>query len=125
MTKTAVAGKTLLVAPSLVAANRATLASLTASNVLGRNAPAIAETEAQYMEMWAQDASAMLGYEGTTTTTHAGETTVPVPASKAQDRAVALADLEKVDADVARDCAHSLHAYEVLTTLEKKETRSP
>jgi PPE-repeat protein len=30
---------------------------------LGKNAPAIASTEAQYMEMWAQDAIAMLHHE--------------------------------------------------------------
>jgi len=33
-----------------------------ATNILGQNTPAIAATEAQYMEMWAQDAAAMYGY---------------------------------------------------------------
>ncbi|OBK29727.1 hypothetical protein A5634_17860 [Mycobacterium asiaticum] len=50
------------VAPPQVAANRAQLAALIATNVLGQNTPAIAATEAQYLEMWAQDAVAMYGY---------------------------------------------------------------
>ncbi|WP_136245778.1 PPE family protein, SVP subgroup, partial [Mycobacterium intracellulare] len=33
-------------------------------NILGQNTPAIAATEAQYAEMWAQDAAAMYGYAG-------------------------------------------------------------
>jgi PPE-repeat protein len=52
------------VAPPLIAANRASLASLVASNIVGQNTPAIAATEAQYAEMWAQDAVAMYGYAG-------------------------------------------------------------
>ncbi|MDD4868081.1 MAG: PPE family protein, partial [Mycobacterium sp.] len=50
------------VPPAVVAANRAQLASLTATNVLGQNSPAIAAAEAQYGEMWVQDAVAMNGY---------------------------------------------------------------
>ncbi|OBG77305.1 PPE family protein [Mycobacterium sp. E3305] len=46
----------------VVAANRALLASLIATNILGQNTPAIAATEAQYAEMWAQDAGAMYAY---------------------------------------------------------------
>ena len=34
------------------------------SNVLGQNTPAIAAVEAQYQEVWAQDAAAMHGYGG-------------------------------------------------------------
>ncbi|BBZ23221.1 PPE family protein [Mycolicibacter hiberniae] len=52
------------VPPPLIAANRALLASLVATNFLGQNAPAIAATEAQYGEMWAQDAAAMYAYAG-------------------------------------------------------------
>jgi hypothetical protein len=52
------------VPPPLIAANRAQLAALVATNVLGQNTPAIAATEAQYGEMWAQDAAAMYGYAG-------------------------------------------------------------
>jgi PPE-repeat protein len=54
----------MTVPPAVVAANRAQLASLVATNVLGQNTPAIAATEAQYAEMWAQDAAAMYSYAG-------------------------------------------------------------
>jgi len=37
---------------------------LVATNIVGQNTPAIAATEAQYAEMWAQDAAAMYGYAG-------------------------------------------------------------
>src|SRR5262249_32977235 len=38
---------------------------LVATNVFGQNTAAIAATEAQYGEMWAQDAAAMNGYAST------------------------------------------------------------
>jgi PPE-repeat protein len=50
------------VPPTEVAANRSQLASLVATNKYGQNTPAIAATETQYGEMWAQDALAMDGY---------------------------------------------------------------
>jgi PPE-repeat protein len=50
------------VPPSLIAANRSQLASLLATNLFGQNTLAIAATEAQYADMWAQDAAAMYGY---------------------------------------------------------------
>jgi PPE-repeat protein len=52
------------VPPPEIAANRSLLAVLVATNFLGMNTPAIAATEAQYAEMWAQDAVAMYGYAG-------------------------------------------------------------
>ncbi|MEB3021259.1 PPE family protein [[Mycobacterium] crassicus] len=52
----------MTVPPPAVAANRAQLAALVATNFLGVNTAAIAATEAQYAEMWAQDAAAMYGY---------------------------------------------------------------
>ncbi|BBZ48982.1 PPE family protein [Mycobacterium heidelbergense] len=52
----------MTVAPLAVAANRTRLASLTATNFFGHNTAAIAATEAQYAEYWAQDAAAMSGY---------------------------------------------------------------
>ncbi|MGH3635281.1 MAG: PPE family protein, partial [Mycobacterium sp.] len=55
---------TMTVPPPVIAANRTQLASLTAKNFFGQNNPAIAATEAQYAEMWAQDATAMYGYAG-------------------------------------------------------------
>jgi PPE-repeat protein len=52
------------VPPPVIAANRAQLAALVATNVLGQNTAAIAATESQYAAMWAQDAAAMYGYAG-------------------------------------------------------------
>jgi len=54
----------MTVPPPVIAANRAQLAALVATNILGQNTPAIAATEAHYGEMWAQDATAMYGYAG-------------------------------------------------------------
>jgi PPE-repeat protein len=61
------------VPPPEIAANRALLAALLATNFLGQNTAAIAATEAQYLEMWAQDATAMYGYSGAA----AAATTLP------------------------------------------------
>jgi PPE-repeat protein len=52
----------MTVPPAAVAANRAQLAALIATNFFGQNTAAIAATEAQYAEYWAQDAAAMYGY---------------------------------------------------------------
>ncbi|CAM3052760.1 hypothetical protein BST27_15135 [Mycobacterium intermedium] len=52
------------VPPPVVAANRALLLALVATNIFGQNTPAIAATESEYAEMWAQDAATMLGYAG-------------------------------------------------------------
>ncbi|OBJ87434.1 hypothetical protein A9W97_17630 [Mycobacterium gordonae] len=50
------------VPPQMIAANRDLLLSLVEGNTLGQNAPAIAATQADYGEMWAQDTAAMYGY---------------------------------------------------------------
>ncbi|OBI20336.1 hypothetical protein A5712_17880 [Mycobacterium sp. E2327] len=52
----------MTVPPPLIAANRAELMALIATNIFGQNTPAIMATEAEYSEMWAQDATAMYGY---------------------------------------------------------------
>lgn len=52
----------MTVPPPAVAANRAQLAMLVATNFFGQNTAAIAATEAEYGEMWAQDAAAMYEY---------------------------------------------------------------
>lgn len=57
------------VPPPSVLENRIRLLTLIATNILGQNTPAIAMTELEYMEMWAQDVAAMVGY-------HAGAQTV-------------------------------------------------
>ena len=54
----------MTVPPPVIAANRSLLMTLIATNILGQNTPAIAATETDYAEMWAQDAAAMYGYAG-------------------------------------------------------------
>ncbi|MDQ2628478.1 MAG: PPE family protein, partial [Actinomycetota bacterium] len=67
------------VPPAEVAANRALLAALVATNFLGQNTPAIAATEAHYGEMWAQDAVAMYGYAAVATPASALPAVDPPP----------------------------------------------
>src|SRR5581483_10074705 len=52
----------MTVPPPLIVANRNLLMALIATNIFGQNTAAIAATEADYAEMWAQDVSAMYGY---------------------------------------------------------------
>jgi PPE-repeat protein len=58
----------MTVPPTLIAANRTLLMTLIATNVLGQNTAAIAAAETDYAEMWAQDAAAMYGYAGSSST---------------------------------------------------------
>jgi PPE-repeat protein len=59
----------MTVPPPVIAANRSLLAALVATNFFGQNTAAIAATEAQYAEMWAQDAAAMYTYAGSSAAT--------------------------------------------------------
>ncbi|OHV04656.1 hypothetical protein BKN37_08960 [Mycobacterium talmoniae] len=77
------------VPPPVIAANRALLASLVASNILGQNTPAILATEAHYMEMWAQDTLAMFGYSAASA--GAGKLTPMTPAPQVTNPAGSLA----------------------------------
>jgi len=52
----------MTVPPPLIRQNRARLRTLVSVNSLGLHTPAVMATEAEYSEMWAQDASAMYGY---------------------------------------------------------------
>jgi len=69
------------VPPPVIAANRVLLASLVATNFLGINTPAIMATEAQYVEMWAQDVAAMFGYQTASTQASALPSFSPLVAS--------------------------------------------
>ncbi len=53
-----------MVPPPVIDANRALRTSLASTNCLGQTSPAIADTEADYERMWAQDADAMYAYAG-------------------------------------------------------------
>jgi len=68
-----------VVHPSVVAANRMQLAHLVATNFFGINAPAIAATEAQYMQMWAGNTAALLGYHATSLQTMTLQPFTPPP----------------------------------------------
>jgi PPE-repeat protein len=65
--------------PAAVTGNRTTLSTLVATNFFGMNAPAIAATEFQYVEMWAADVAAMLGYHSTSTSVAATLTQFDTP----------------------------------------------
>jgi PPE-repeat protein len=58
----------LTVPPPVIAANRVLLATLVATNFFGQNTAAIAAAEADYAEMWAQDAGAMYNYAASSAT---------------------------------------------------------
>jgi PPE-repeat protein len=81
-----------VVPPPLIAANRATLSQAVATNVLGQNTGVIAQLEAQYGEMWAQDATAMYTYAGqsataTKVTPYTAAPTVADPSASAKQAA--------------------------------------
>jgi PPE-repeat protein len=92
----------MTVPPPVIAANRVLLMNLIATNFFGQNTPAIAATEAQYMEMWAQDAATMYTYAASS----AVATRVPpwLPTKKAtsdnglEDQANAVANATKTPA---------------------------
>ncbi len=67
--------------PPVIAANRAALAALVATNILGQNTPAIAANEALYGEFWAQDAAAMYGYASSASAASGTLTPLTPPAS--------------------------------------------
>lgn len=52
-----------VVPPPVIAANRSIRAALLASNTFGQHTAAIAAADAQYAQMWAQDAAAMFAYQ--------------------------------------------------------------
>ena len=53
-----------VVPPPVIAENRAILTEALETNIFGQNNGVIAQLEAQYAEMWAQDSAAMFGYAG-------------------------------------------------------------
>jgi PPE-repeat protein len=77
------------VPPQLVALNRAELAQAMMTNVFGQNNNVIAALEAQYGEMWAQDAAAMYQYAGSSASA-AKVTPFAVPPQTASPAASAI-----------------------------------
>ena len=75
-----------MVPPSVIEANRARRVTLAANNCLGQTSPVIADIEADYERMWAQDAEAMYAYarasaEASTLTRFASPPSTAGPAS--------------------------------------------
>ncbi|OBI05557.1 hypothetical protein A5679_13305 [Mycobacterium scrofulaceum] len=81
----------MTVPPPVIAANRALLHFLVATNWFGQNTPAIMATEAHYMEMWAQDATAMYGYAAAALAASTLAPFTPAPLMTAADALAAQA----------------------------------
>ena len=86
-----------MVPPPLITANRAELTTLVANNFLGQNTGAIAQNEAEYLDMWIQDALGMDTYNLNSTGASSAlpaQTAAPLVTSGAQAAAAAPADAE-------------------------------
>jgi PPE-repeat protein len=107
----------MTVPPLEIAANRSLLAALVATNFLGQNTPAITATEAQYAQMWAQDAAAMYGYAAASASaSQLTPFTPPTPttnaaASAAQSAAVAQATAASPVSSSPADALSGLAPY--------------
>lgn len=88
----------MTVPPPLIAANRAQLMALIATNFLGQNTAAIMATEAHYGEMWAQDAAAMYGYAASSA---AASTLAPFTPPKSTTNPAGLAGQSAATAQAA------------------------
>jgi PPE-repeat protein len=83
-----------MVPPPLITANRAELTTLVSNNFLGQNTGAIAQNEAEYLDMWIQDALGMDTYQLNSTGASAAlpaQTAAPLVTSGAQAAAAAPA----------------------------------
>ena len=86
-----------MVPPPVISANRAELTTLVSNNFLGQNTGAIAQNEAEYLDMWIQDALGMDTYQANSTGASAAlpaQTAAPLVTSGAQAAAAAPADTE-------------------------------
>ncbi|MGA9490945.1 MAG: PPE family protein [Mycobacterium sp.] len=85
---------TSMVPPPLITANRTELATLVANNFLGQNTGAIAQNEAEYLDMWIQDALGMDTYHMNSSAASGAlpaQTAAPMVTSGAQSAAAAAA----------------------------------
>jgi PPE-repeat protein len=81
-----------MVPPPVITANRAELTTLVSNNFLGQNTGAIAQNEAEYLDMWIQDALGMDTYNLNSTGASAAlpaQTAAPLVTSGAQAAAAA------------------------------------
>ncbi|OBG35994.1 PPE family protein [Mycobacterium sp. E3198] len=114
----------MTVPPPVIVANRVLLATLVATNFFGQNTPAIMATEAQYMEMWAQDAAAMYGYAASSaaatvlTPYQAPPNTSTPEAPTEQGAAVAQATAQPAG-NSAQTAAQAVQAASIPQTLQQ------
>ncbi len=107
-----------MVPPAVIAANRALLQALVATNVFGQNSPAIAATETLYAEMWAQDATAMYGYAGTSASASTLTPFTPAPqTTNATSAATSPATATQLAAATAQGLTSPAAATDTLGTL--------
>ena len=109
-----------VVPPPLIAANRAETAAYTQANVFGQYTPTIAQLEAQYSEMWAQDAAAMYGYAGQSATA-ANVTPFPAPAATTNPAGQAL---QNAAVTQAAGTATGTSSQSLLSQLQSQLTNS-
>lgn len=105
----------MTVPPPLITANREQLMSLAATNLLGQNSPAIEALQAEYAEMWAQDAAAMFAYAASSETastllpftapTQAADPAGPAAAAAAVSRQTALDLMSSISAQTLQGLA--------------------
>ncbi|MCV7078652.1 PPE family protein [Mycobacterium szulgai] len=104
-----------VVPPAVIAANRSLLQMLIGTNWVGQNSAAIADTEAAYAAMWAQDTAAMYQYASACAAATAALTPFTDPAQMTnrtglttQTSAVAAVGGGSVDNPVMLDIAYEL-----------------
>jgi PPE-repeat protein len=97
------------VPPAEIAANRALLAQLVATNFLGVNTPAIAATEAQYAAMWVQDTTMYAAYQAASTAASALTPVTPL-ASTANPATASTADNAALASNATTGTAQALAA---------------
>ena len=102
------------VPPAVIAANRALLAALVATNFLGQNTPAIAATEMHYVEMWFQDGLTMDTYATTSQQAVVLPEQTPAPNTSdggvSSDAAAAAQTLENSITTLVNDLTTTLQA---------------
>jgi len=111
-----------VVPPPLIASNRATLAEAVQTNVFGQNNQIIAQLEAQYGEMWAQDSSAMYSYAGQSAaaskvTQFTAAPAIANPAASATQAAATAAATSTPAASIQQNLLNQITAQ--LVSLEK------
>ncbi len=94
-----------MVPPPVITANRTALTTLVSNNFLGQNTGAIAQNEAEYLDMWIQDALGMDTYQQSSTAASAlpAQSAAPAVASGADPTAAAAVSAAAAPADSGAD----------------------